>query len=104
MTIANDFSSSWKKMIELCGTNFSIEDKAGVVTPNIKLHFMPVGKDDLAVLNSFGLDARVAAALPDFEIVKGMLLTSPTGKVYNVEASHEVMVQDTLIGYRVYML
>ncbi len=104
MTVAQDFGLGWRKMIVTVGTNFTVEDLSGVVTKDVKMHFIAVNKDDLAILNTFGLDARVAASLPDLEIKKGMKVTAPSGKFYNVEAAHEVWVQDTLIGYRVYMM
>ncbi|MFS1865164.1 hypothetical protein [Vibrio breoganii] len=103
MNPGNDFKAAWETMIDVSGSDFTYKASDGS-TGSVRMFFMIVGKDDETLINALGLDARIAAIKPEIDLGKYTIVTSPTGKTYNVEASHEVLVDNVLVGYRLYLL
>lgn len=102
--IGNHFKRTWEIMIDNAGNNFDLFDKNGTSKGVVRAHFVQAERDDLTLVNTLGLDARIVTTKGDVEIKKFDQFISLTGKTYTVEASHEVLVGDVLVGYRVYLL
>lgn len=93
------FAAQYKSTLEMLGTPFKHTDGAGTVT-DITAHFIDIGADDAAVIQAVGIEARLVHAPATPLISKYDRLESPTGRVYKVHASHELFINELLVGQK----
>lgn len=97
----NDLANGWKDVVGKLGTKFSIAQPDGTAKGNLTGHIIPAGRDDVAIVNALGLEAVFLHVLPTPLLKKFDELTAPSGRIYVVNAIHEVYVNDILVGYKV---
>ncbi len=96
----NDLENGFAVMINTAGTDFELEDLDGN-KQTIKCHVVPASKDDEAIINALGADATFMHTLATPILKKFQNLTAPSGRVYVIDAAHEIYVNNTLVGQRV---
>lgn len=96
----SDLQSGYVQMIDTVGTDFTLTHLDDT-TQTIKAHIVPAGKEDTAIVNSVGIDAIFLHCHAAPVIKKNEMITSPSGREYSVEASHEVYVKNILVGQKV---
>lgn len=99
----DDFVNGYRAVVEALGTSFVYRSNGDGTGQTITAHFVDPKADDTALINAVGLEGRIAHTLAQPTVTKYDTLTSPTGKVYTVHASHEIFVNDTIVGYKLVM-
>lgn len=95
-----DLKNGYAKLIVELGTDFSLERKEGT-TEVIRGHVVPMGKEDVAIINAIGVDAVFIHCLSIPPLLKFEKLTAPSGRKYSIEAVHEIYVNNVLVGQKV---
>ena len=93
---------AFSRMIRRYGTTFT-HAPAGGGSNIIKASFVDPSNQDIPVLQSLGLEARVMRTDAENEISKYEKLTAPDGSIYSVAAAHAVWVGDCQVGQRLYV-
>lgn len=96
----NDLKNGFAVMVNTAGTDFEHEDLNGNKNM-MRCHVVPANKGDDAVINALGADATFLHCLPSPILEKFQTLKSPSGRVYVIDAAHEIYVNNTLVGQRV---
>lgn len=103
MTIATDFSGGIDQVIKVLGNNVTYTDNAGT-THNVRMAISTVGKDDGAVVNALGLDARIGYIKPMTPAPQKFdNVSAPSGEVFTVHDVNAVMVDSAVVGYKLVM-
>jgi len=95
-----DLKNGYQELVVELGTDFSLERKDGT-TEVVRGHVVPMGKEDVAIINAIGVDAVFLHCLSYPALLKFEKLTAPSGRKYSIEAVHEIYVNNDLVGQKV---
>lgn len=96
----NDLKAGYKQTVNTLGTDFTLKHLDDTTEP-IRAHVIPAGKEDTAIINALGVDTVFLHALETPLIKKFEILISPSTREYVVEASHELFVNNVLVGQKI---
>jgi len=96
----DDIKQGYADIVNMLGTDFTLEHN-DETSETIRGHVVPMGKEDVAIVNALGIDAVFVHCLAAPTLVKFEKLVAPSGRYYSIEAVHEVYVNNTLVGQKV---
>ncbi len=100
MSIALDFIAQQDALLKLMGTDLTYKHGAAVVM--IRGAVIPFGKDDEALINAYGIEARkiqigkVEPIPKKFDTISDAV----TNTTYSIHDIHAAVVDGQLVGYR----
>jgi hypothetical protein len=99
-----DMVGAYRTAVQLLGGDFQHVDGTGTARV-VQAHFVDPKPDDTALINALGLETRIAHTLVITPAPQKFdRLISPPGREYDVRAVHEIIVGNTLVGYKLYMV
>lgn len=101
MAISGDFAKGLKDIITQLGTPATVEDTAGGVR-NVRIAISTLGKEDQALINSLGEDARViyAQTLNPRPAKFHRFKIQASNEVFVIHTSHNIIIDNVIVGHK----
>ena len=101
MTAGADFQKGIRDIIRMLGSDVTISrpDGSGQVTKHVAI--VSLGREDTALIQALGVEARIIYAEPMTPAPQKMdRVVSQTGHEYTIRFVHEILVDNTMVGYK----